>query len=81
VRYYEVELAEGGRKVLLPVAFTNIRGRRRQAYVGAILGKQFSDVPAHASPDQVTRLEEDQISAYYAGGLLYATPERAEPWI
>lgn len=81
IRYYEVELAANSRKVLLPYAFTNIKGRQRQARVQAILGRQFTGVPAHASPDQVTRLEEDRISAYYAGGMLYATPDRAEPWI
>jgi len=81
IRYYEVELAEGGRKVLLPVAFTNVKRSSGTAYVGAILAAQFANVPAHASPDQVTRLEEDQISAYYASGLLYATSDRKEPWI
>ena len=79
VRYYEVELADGGRKVLLPYAFTNIKGRARQARVDSILSGQFAGVPAHASPEQVTRLEEDRISAYYAAGTLYATPNRAEP--
>lgn len=81
VRYYEVELTGGAGKVLLPYAFTNIKGRARQARVSAILSTHFAGVPAHASPDQVTRLEEDRISAYYGGGVLYATPDRAEPWI
>ncbi len=81
VRYYEIELAEGGRKVLLPYAFANVKREPGEVRVKAILGAQFSKVPAHASPDQVTRLEEDQISAYYGGGLLYANAERAEPLI
>jgi photosynthetic reaction center H subunit len=81
VRYYEIELAESGRKVLLPFAFTNIKGKLKQAQVEAILGKHFAGIPAHAAVDQVTRLEEDRISAYYAGGLLYATSERTEAWI
>ncbi len=81
VRYYEVELTGGARKVLLPYAFTNIKGKARKAHVNSILSTHFAGVPAHASPDQVTRLEEDRISAYYAGGMLYATPDRAEPWI
>jgi photosynthetic reaction center H subunit len=81
VRYYEVELTDGARKVLLPFAFTNIKGKARKAHVNSILSTHFAGVPAHASPDQVTRLEEDRISAYYAGGMLYATPDRAEPWI
>jgi len=81
VRYYEVELADGARRVLLPYAFTDIKGKARKAQVKCILSKHFAGVPAHASPDQVTRLEEDRISAYYAAGMLYATPDRAEPWI
>ena len=40
---------------------------------------QFADVPAIKNPDQVTRLEEDKITGYFAGGLLYATPARLEP--
>jgi photosynthetic reaction center H subunit len=85
VRYYEVELnaAEGeeARKVLLPFAFANVKGSQEKVLVPAILAEQFSGVPAHASDQQVTRLEEDRISAYYGGGLLYATPDRKEPWI
>ncbi|KAA5804027.1 photosynthetic reaction center subunit H [Alkalicaulis satelles] len=80
VRYYEVELAKGGRKVLLPFAFTNIRGKARKALVSAIQASQFAGVPAHKSPDQVTRLEEEKISAYYGAGTLYATSDKAEPW-
>ncbi len=78
VRYYEVELADGGRKVLLPFAFVNINKKKKRAEVHAITAAQFSDVPAHASDEQVTRLEEEKISAYYAAGTLYATPERKE---
>lgn len=81
VRYYEVELADGSRKVLLPYAFANVKGKPRQVRVSAIKAQHFADVPAHASPDQVTRLEEDRISAYYGAGILYATPKKLEPWI
>lgn len=80
VRYYEVELADG-RKVLLPYAFSNVKGKARQVRVSSIMAQHFADVPAHASPEQVTRLEEDRISAYYGGGILYATPKKMEPWI
>lgn len=82
IRYYEVELT-GGRRVLLPNVFADIRrgprpnvGRMR---VSSILGRQFADVPGHKEPDRVTRLEEERISAYYGAGTLYATPQRAEP--
>ena len=81
VRYYEVEVAEGGRKVLLPFAFVNINKRKRRAEVKAIMAHHFADVPAHASDEQVTRLEEEKISAYYAAGLLYANAQRKEALI
>ncbi len=82
-RYLEVAVPtpSGGRNVLLPVNFTKIDGARRQIKVASILGAQFAQVPAHASPDQVTLLEEDRIAGYYGGGTLYAEPSRREPLI
>ncbi|WP_406855336.1 photosynthetic reaction center subunit H [Alsobacter sp. KACC 23698] len=79
-RYYEVELAEGGgRRVLLPVTFAVVDGLKGIVNVRSILGAQFAGVPPLRSPDSVTRLEEDKITAYYGAGTLYATPARAEP--
>jgi photosynthetic reaction center H subunit len=77
IRYLEVEIA-GPRTVLLPMTLVEIN-RRGQIYVKSILAAQFAGVPALGNPDQVTKLEEDRITAYYAGGLLYATPSRQEP--
>jgi photosynthetic reaction center H subunit len=79
VRYLEVDL--GGKppvRVLLPMTFSDIKGRRGTVKVEAILGSQFGAVPKLAMPDQVTLLEEDRICAYYDGGTLYATPLRSE---
>ncbi|MGL6211324.1 MAG: photosynthetic reaction center subunit H, partial [Paracoccaceae bacterium] len=36
----------------------------------------FDGVPATKSPTEVTLLEEDKISAYYAGGTMYAAHKR-----
>jgi photosynthetic reaction center H subunit len=47
--------------------------------VRSIRGDQFAEVPATRNPDQVTRLEEDRITAYYGGGTLYALPSRLGP--
>jgi len=77
--YLEVELAAGGRHVLVPVGFAQIDARRGWIRVDAILASQFADVPATRQPDRITLLEEDRIAAYYAGGYLYATPARSEP--
>ncbi len=79
IRYLEVELAGSGKHVLVPMNFTRVDGERRTISVVAILAKQFMDIPALKSPGQVTRLEEEKICAYFAGGYLYATPVRAEP--
>lgn len=82
IRYFEVALP-GGRNVLLPVTFSDIKrgvkpgvGRIK---VEALLAHQFADVPATRDPDSVTRLEEEKICAYFGAGTLYATPLRAEP--
>jgi photosynthetic reaction center H subunit len=83
IRYLEVEVptSEGARRVLLPLPFAKIDGRRGRVRVKAILGHQFADVPATKSLDQVTKLEEDRIVGYYGAGTLYATPARQEPML
>jgi photosynthetic reaction center H subunit len=77
VRYLEVDVK--GRAVLLPIALVKIDTYRRRVQVGSILGGQFAAVPSTAQADRITRAEEEKISAYYAAGTLYATPQRAEP--
>jgi photosynthetic reaction center H subunit len=87
IRYLEVELpaqaqaqpAAAPRRVLLPITLARISARSKQVRVKSILARQFADVPALKNPDQVTKLEEDRIAAYYAGGNLYATPARLGP--
>jgi photosynthetic reaction center H subunit len=83
IRYIEVEVktSAGAKRVLLPMPFALVNHKRGRVSVDAILASQFADVPVTKSPDQVTKLEEDKISAYYGGGKLYATPSRQEPII
>jgi photosynthetic reaction center H subunit len=80
IRYLEVEVA-GGRRVLLPINFSKVDRDSRRVYVHAILASQFANVPSVADRNQITFREEDRICAYYGGGLLYATPARAESWL
>jgi photosynthetic reaction center H subunit len=79
IRYYEVEVTTGGniRHVLLPATFSKVKAGA--VHVNSIYGHQFAAVPTLRHPEQVTLLEEDKICAYYGGGTLYASPERAEP--
>ena len=79
VRYLEIDLdAEfGGGKRLVPIGMARIWPSRLQ--VRSIFGKHFAGVPKTRSADVITKLEEEKISAYYAGGTLYASSERLEP--
>ena len=81
ISYLEVDVhgLEGSHRVLLPITFARIDGRRRQVRVKSILARQFFAVPVLENPDQVTSREEDRICSYYAGGHLYATRARQEP--
>src|SRR6056297_655241 len=79
VRYLEIDLDadHGGGKRLVPLPMARIKSNHVK--IRSIFGKHFAGVPQHASPNQVTMLEEDKISGYYAGGTLYASEERLEP--
>lgn len=83
LRYLEVE-TEGGKEkrvILVPINFTvmrKTRDREKVFYVHALRGEQFADIPDTKSATQVTFLEEDQITAYFGSGLLYAHPSRQE---
>ncbi len=79
IRYYEVEVGSGSttRRVLLPATFAKVQSNA--VHVCSIFGHHFAEVPGLREPDQVTRLEEDRICAYYGGGTLYASAARSEP--
>lgn len=81
VRYLEVAVdgMPAGRTVLVPITMVRINARRGAVTVQSIFARHFSDVPATAKPDQVTKREEDRIAAYFAGGTLYASPDRMGP--
>lgn len=79
IRYYEVRTDAAASTVLLPVNFARVSRRLRQIKVKSILASQFAHVPAIRSADQVTKLEEDRIVAYFGSGHLYAKPSRLGP--
>ncbi|WP_298468446.1 photosynthetic reaction center subunit H [uncultured Erythrobacter sp.] len=93
IRYLEVT-TNSGKKVLAPMMVAALQGKgflggitplvddqTELIDIDAITAEQFEDVPALATPGQITRLEEDKIQAYYGGGYMYATAERGEPWL
>ncbi|WP_416900199.1 MAG: photosynthetic reaction center subunit H [Minwuia sp.] len=80
VRYLEVTTAgDEGRSVLLPMPLAVVSAGSGQVKVDSVTAEQFGRAPGTQNPDQVTFLEEDRISAYFASGHLYATPARQEP--
>ncbi|MBK1657881.1 photosynthetic reaction center subunit H [Paracraurococcus ruber] len=80
LRYIEVAVQGGDeRAVVLPIGVANFDTRKKEAQTSALLADQFLAAPRLANPDQITLLEEDKVSAYFAGGYMYATPNRQEP--
>ncbi len=76
VRYLEVDLGPAGKR-LVPIPLARITWKG--VVVRSIYAEHFPGVPTTASDTQVTKLEEDKICAYYAGGTLYAAKSRTLP--
>ena len=72
-RYLEIDanVESGGRRVLAPFAFADIKAGRRVIRFSSLTQPQFSRIPALANPEQITLREEDRINGYFAGGAFY----------
>ena len=72
VRYLELELEaeHGSGKRLVPMALTKVQPR--WVMVASLHSSRFDGVPQVRTAGQVTKLEEEKISAWYAGGTLYS---------
>ncbi len=81
IYFLESQSGEYGQSTLIPFGFAEIDKRNNVIRVNAIYSKHWADVPKIASADQITPLEEDKITAYFGGGLMFADEERAEPFI
>ncbi len=73
VRYLEITLNSGSKK-LVPMPMVKIQADRVR--ISSLSSDLFEGVPATKSQTEVTLLEEEKISAYYAGGTLYAADKR-----
>ncbi len=73
VRYLEIDLNSGQRR-LVPMPMVKIWKDRVR--INSLSSDLFDGVPATKSRTEVTLLEEDKISAYYAGGTMYAASKR-----
>lgn len=81
LRYLEVEVttATGPRRVLVPMTLLTINEKFKRVRVESVLAKHFAEAPTLRHAEQITLREEDRVCAYFGGGHLYATPQRAEP--
>ncbi len=81
VRYLTMDVnPEGsGNTRLIPINFARIGSDR--VTIRSLHAHNIEGIPTTKSGGSITMLEEEKITAYYGGGTLYATPERAEPCI
>lgn len=80
IRYIEVELGDGSTR-LCPMTAVLVSPSPGTVKVKSIRADQWAGIPKPGTAGQVTFLDEEKICAYIAGGKLYATRERAEPWL
>jgi photosynthetic reaction center H subunit len=73
VRYLEIDLNSGAKR-LVPVTLAKVWEDRVR--VNAIASDSFEAIPATRSATEVTKLEEDKISGFVAGGWMYDAPKR-----
>ena len=82
LRYLEVQLgeeADSRRRVLLPIFYADLKLKARDVRVVALRSWQFAEIPGLANADIMTAREEDQVNAYYAGGLFHAATAAMPP--
>ena len=82
-RYIEVAITtdNGERTMMYPVPLIRVDAERRVVTVRTLLAHHFAKAPTLNYRDSITLREEDMVSAYCAGGQLYAKPERQEPFL
>ena len=92
LRYLEVEVLGGGTR-LFPIPFVRIprpKGwipimstmpDRTHVQIHVLKAADFPGIPQTKSPDNVTLLEEDKISAYFGAGSMYNSDLRFGPLV
>ena len=78
VRYIEVA-TPSGKSVLAPMFMASVDRKRRSIEIDALCGRQFDGAPETPVSNTITLNQEERVQAFFGGGYLYATPERAEP--
>lgn len=81
VRYLTIDLnpENTGRTRVVPIYLARIGSDR--VTIRSLYAHNFEGIPTAKDPGELTKLEEDKITGYVAGGILYADPRRLEPQI
>ena len=74
VRYLEVELEAGGRRM---IPHNMARIERRWVKVNSLATRHFAGIPTIAGGGQITKLEEEKVMGWFAGGTLYSQPVKS----
>jgi photosynthetic reaction center H subunit len=77
-RYLEVQPSDTEHTVLVPMTLAKVRDIQKTVMVRSVTADQLAQAPRLKSADSITFREEDQITAYFAGGHLYAYMEKNE---
>ena len=80
LRYLEIAITIPGAvpRAIIPIFATDIHATSHQVRVPALFARHFATFPQLREPDSITALEEDRVSAYCAGALLYGNPRRQQ---
>jgi photosynthetic reaction center H subunit len=81
VRYLAIDLNPEGKGHIRAVPMAMARIKSDRVVVRSLFAHNFEGLPMTKSTTEITKLEEEKISAYCAGGTLYASPDRLEPQI
>lgn len=78
LRYLEVALTlpQGPPRAMIPIYFAEVSPRSSDVRIAALFARHFATFPQLREQDTITAREEDQVSAYCAGGLLYGYRRR-----
>jgi len=79
VRYLAIDLNPEGSGKIRTIPMTMARIQSDRVTVRSLYAHNFEGLPVLRTPGVITKLEEEKVCAYCAGGTLYATPSRAEP--
>lgn len=74
VRYLEMTLTDGSVR-LIPMTMAKIGPVR--VHVNSLSSDRFAGIPTAKSKSEITLLEEEKVTAWFAGGTMYTADQRA----